>query len=379
VENGKAYSFYREDVERPDGSLGTRLVRHLIGPVGPDGMSERAARQEHARIMEEVNRKRGSVAPAVVGRTFGDAVEMWRKSDAPQLAPSTLRQRNSYLRQHILPRFKDVPTQSVDVVALQEFANSLSQKLAQKTVVNILSAVFVILDFAARRKMAVAKVSFSDLKLGTTKSKLRPFLTREQAAKIIEKSKEPYKTLFTVAWVNGCRAGEILALKVDDLDFSRRVIRIDESADDNTRELRDPKTEHSIAWLPMPSALETVLRNYLENHWTPNPAGLLFPNRKGTHPRWRDNVVKYGLKPVLRKLGIPDRFVGLHSFRYGLATELADQSVPLPVLQKQMRHADVRTTLRVYARAIPESQRMAMESVAASTVTNVAIVTESQN
>jgi integrase len=66
-------------------------------------------------------------------------------------------------------------------------------------------------------------------------------------------------------------------------------------------------------------------------------------------------VVKYGLKPVLRKLGIPDRFVGLHSFRYGLATELADQAMPLPVLQKQMRHADVRTTLRVYARAIPES------------------------
>jgi integrase len=170
------------------------------------------------------------------------------------------------------------------VAALQEFANDLSQKLAKKTVVNILSAVFVILDFAARCKMAVSKVSFEDLKIGTVKSKLRLFLTREQASRIIEASKEPYKTLFTVAWVSGCRAGEILALKIDDLDFSRHEIRVDESADDNTRELRDPKTENSIAWLPMPSALETVLRNYLEHHWTPNPAGLLFPNRKGTLP-----------------------------------------------------------------------------------------------
>ena len=113
----------------------------------------------------------------------------------------------------------------------------------------------------------------------------------------------------------------------------------------------------------MPSALEATLRNYLKHHWTPNPAGWLFANRKGTHPRWRDNVVKYGLKPILRKLEIPEENAGLHCFRHGLATELAERSVPITVLQQQMRHADadVRTTLRVYAHAIPQSQRDAME------------------
>jgi len=30
-----------------------------------------------------------------------------------------------------------------------------------------------------------------------------------------------------------------------------------------------------------------------------------------------------------------------HAFRHGLATELADHSAPLPVLQQQMRHADI--------------------------------------
>jgi integrase len=72
--------------------------------------------------------------------------------------------------------------------------------------------------------------------------------------------------------------------------------------------------------------------------------------------------VRSGLKPVLRKLGIHDENVGLHAFRHGLATELA-QSEPSTVLQAQMRHADVRTTLKVYAHVIPQLQLGSMERI----------------
>ena len=81
--------------------------------------------------------------------------------------------------------------------------------------------------------------------------------------------------------------------------------------------------------------------------------------------------MRSGLKPILRKLGIPDENVGLHAFRHGLATELAE-SEPITVLQAQMRHADVRTTLKVYAHVIPQSQRNSMERIANRSIgTNV--------
>lgn len=68
--------------------------------------------------------------------------------------------------------------------------------------------------------------------------------------------------------------------------------------------------------------------------------------------------------------------VGLHAFRHGMATELAESSVPFTVLQAQMRHADVKTTLKVYAHAIPASQRDAMERLAGNSIgTNVPIRT----
>ena len=91
-----------------------------------------------------------------------------------------------------------------------------------------------------------------------------PFFTREQASLIIESAKEPYKSLFTVAWTTGLRAGELLALSRDDVDFDRKTIRVNKSADDRTREIRQPKTRNSVAMLPMPSALEARLRDYLK-------------------------------------------------------------------------------------------------------------------
>jgi integrase len=151
---------------------------------------------------------------------------------------------------------------------------------------------------------------------------------------------------------------------VSDLDFERKTIRVNKSADGRTRVVRQPKTKKSVALLPMPSSLEAFLRNFLKHHWKENLGKLLFPApRKEGFTYSRNNVVRSGLKPILRKLKIPDEKVGRHAFRHGLATELAE-SEPITVLQAQMRHADVRTTLKVYAQVTPQSQRESMERIA---------------
>ena len=289
-------------------------------------MSVRDAEREHARIMEGVNKERGAVQRAAVkGKTFQDAVNAWRLDIAPVRSPATVRQHECYLRKHIIPKFGEVAPDTIDIRAVQQFAVQLRETLSRKTVINILGAMFAILKHAPRCGIPVSKVSFADVELGTTTNEApAAYFTRAQAAHIIAASPEPYKTMFTVAWVTGLRAGELLALNVADLDFVRKAIQVNKSADEHTRKIRQPKTKQSTALLPMPSTLEATLRAYLKDHWRPNVSGLLFPNRKGTHPRWRDNVVKYGLRPVLRKLGISSREVGLHAFRHGLATELAE-------------------------------------------------------
>jgi len=359
-QNGGMYSVHYIDAERSDGTTATKQVKRFLGNLKT--MSERAARREHARIMEKVNHERGSIAPTPSGQSFADAVAKWRLAIAPNLSPATVRPRESFLRAHIMPRFGRMGSQEMGVGEIQQFATDLRQKLSGKTVVNILGTMFTILDYAQRCGMKVQKVGFTDLQLGsTTRETPVAFFTRAEATDIIAAAKEPFKTLFSIAWCTGMRAGELLALTVHDLDFANRTIRVNKSSDDRTREIRQPKTKASVALLPMPSALETALRNYML-HWAPNAAGILFATRDGLRPRSRANVVRIGLKPVPRKLGMSDN-AGLHAFRHGLATELAEASVPIPVLQQQLRHADVKTTLKVYAHVIPQTQRDAMENI----------------
>ena len=355
--DGRFYSLFYADV---DGK--TKLVKKFIGHSRD--LSERAARRQHALTMEKVNHDRGSSAPILKGQTFQDAVNKWRAAVAPNLAPGTVRQRESYLRVHILPRFGRMGLLEMDVHAIQQFATDLRKSLSQKSVVNILGSVFTILAYAEKCGAKVSKVGFADLEIGSnTVPADVPFFTRRQATRIIEAAREPFKTLFAVAWCTGLRAGEILALTLDDLDFTRRTVRVNKSSDDRTREIRQPKTEKSVAVLPMNTSLEAQLRQYIHSYWKPNPRQILFPNRTGDRPRSRANVVRIGLKPVLKKLGIPGNDAGLHAFRHGLATELVEAAAPLTVLQHQLRHADIKTTLKLYSHVIPQSQRDAMEQV----------------
>jgi len=77
--------------------------------------------------------------------------------------------------------------------------------------------------------------SAKDLEVGSNGGcTAAPFFTRKQVAQIIELAKEPYRTLYILAWGTGMRAGEILALTVSDLDFERKTIRVNKAADDRT-------------------------------------------------------------------------------------------------------------------------------------------------
>src|ERR1700730_486032 len=265
VQNGKAYTLFYQDVEKPDGTIRTGRTRHLIGDLNV--MSERAARREHDLFMAEINRRRGSVPVPIKGETFQDAVDAWKRDVAPQLSPATVRQRESYLRIHVLPIFGKEAPHALDVPLLQRFATSLQDDLSPKTIINILETIFAVLRYAKKSGMRTSTVSFSDLTVREPETPEQAFFTSEQVGQIVGAAKEPYKTMFALASVMGARAGELMALTVPDLDFRRKTIRVNKSADDLTRMVRQPKTKKSVALLPMPSDLEAMLRDYLENHW----------------------------------------------------------------------------------------------------------------
>ena len=281
----------------------------------------------------------------------------------PQLSVATVRQRNSHLNAHLLPRFRSEALMGIDVRTLQRFVGDLSAKESHKTILNLLGTMNSILVYAKKCGIRVPEIPPKSLTIaGDREGAEAVYFKRADIQRIIAAAKEPYRTIFVVASVTGLRAGEIFGLTVDDVDFDRMLIRPRKQADDRTRVLRELKTKKSRTPIPITEHTATVLRNYLKSRWKPNPQNLLFTNRNG-RPCKRANVVKFGLRPVLKKLGLPTHRAGLHAFRHGLGTALADAGVSPAVVQRTLRHTDLKTTLRFYVHADDDVQREALQRV----------------
>jgi integrase len=89
---------------------------------------------------------------------------------------------------------------------------------------------------------------------------------------------------------------------------------------------------------------------------------LVFHSRNGA-PVNPKNLATRVLRPACRALDLP--VVGWHSFRHTHATLLGESGGSLKTAHALLGHSDVETTLNIYTHAIPDSQRVAVERVAA--------------
>ena len=358
-ENGHFYSFFYRDRATTDGSTRSVFTRIHLGKVGE--ISELSARREHDRLRQQINRERGSVPTAPKGETFEEVAKTYMKDIAPQLSPATARQRESHLHAHLLPKFGAMALMAIDVPTLQRFVTDLTSR-SRKSVLNLIGTINAILGYAKLCGIRVPELPSNALTIADRDEAEVAYFKQADIQRIIAAASEPYHTMFFVDWVTGLRAGELLGLTVADVDFDRLMICPRKQADDRTRELRELKTKKSRTPVPITEETATVIRKYLKSHWKENPQGLLFPNRRG-RPWKRSHVVKFGLRPILKKLGLPTLNVGLHAFRHGLGTALANAGASPAVVQRTLRHTDIKTTLRFYVHADADVQRAALAQV----------------
>jgi integrase len=65
-------------------------------------------------------------------------------------------------------------------------------------------------------------------------------------------------------------------------------------------------------------------------------------------------------RPILKKLDLPTYRAGLHAFRHGLGTALANAGASPAVVQRTLRHTDIKTTMRFYVHVDTDVQRAAL-------------------
>jgi integrase len=264
----------------------------------------------------------------------------------------------SSIRAHLIPVLGDVPLTALDTRRIQELIKSMEGR-NRKTVINCVGDLFSILSAARKWNHKVPEVKWGDLFFPTEGLRDPAFLQPGQVKAILAEvsGRYPWEMFFELLADTGLRTGEILGLRVCDLDFKHRVITLHQSIWGG--EMQTMKTVGSAVPIPMTPAIAKKLKLYLVGH----TAELLFVNKIG-RPLDGNKIVQRVLHPILDKLGIvrKGRRIGLHAFRHFLASMLMRGSGGPKVAQAQLRHSDPRTT-DIYGHVIGRDHRRALARI----------------
>ena len=199
--------------------------------------------------------------------------------------------------------------------------------------------------------------------------------------------------MFTVLLGTGCRIGEALGLRWQDLDYDKRTININHSLsyyqkpESNKSVLRisKPKTEAGIRTIPMldivKDAFEMLYEEQLENGFNETEidgmSGFIFCNRFGMvpNPQTVNHTIKriansYNADEVVRAkkerrnpIILPN--FSCHHLRHTFCTRLCENETNLKVIQSIMGHRNIETTMDIYAEATEEKKQESFENLAA--------------
>lgn len=289
---------------------------------------------------------------------------------------------------------------------LQFYFVLMNEKNIQvNTLETIHTAIHPALQMAVRDN--IIRINPSDGVIGEIKKKwagkkagIRHALTVDQQRAFINYCRESHNhwrwaPLFTVMLGTGCRVGEIVGLRWDDLDFENRIININHSVVYYTREddsLRSaqykvsmPKTEAGIRTIPMMQPVYDAFmleKEYQEQFGECDQeidglSGFVFCNRFGNvhNPQAINRAIKrisedYNAIEVVeakkekREPVILPHF-SCHHLRHTFCTRLCEKESNIKFIQDIMGHADIETTLGIYADVTNESKDKVMTKLAA--------------
>ena len=178
----------------------------------------------------------------------------------------------SYLNTHVLPQWGRVPLGRITKVAVERWivergaqGGDDGRTLAPGTVEKI---------YQTFRKVLVAAVSDERIPrlpcpdhppIARAKRKVVRFLTSAELHRLAGSVAERYQATILVAGYGGFRLGELVALRINDVDWDAGTIRVDEALTDVDGHLafEDPKTARGFRAVPMADLALDRLRSHV--------------------------------------------------------------------------------------------------------------------
>ena len=342
---------YRWRERKPDG--GSRKRAEVIGSVAMLKTEANAWRViEHRKLDVNSDHLQGHAV------TIGMLVNRYLETELGELRHSTANSYKSYLTSQIKPRWENYPISKVKPFAVEQWLKGLD--LAPRTRGHLHNLMRVLWNCAMRWELT--DIGENPMKLvrvrGTSKRQREPMvLSVVQFRRLLEELDEPFRTMVILDLATGLRCSELFALKWCDVLWDDLTLLVRRGI--VTGIVSDVKTKYSNAGIPLDPALVEVLLDWRSKTLFKNPGDWVFasPFVGGKLPWYPWGVERRHIIPAGIRCGIGR--IGWHTFRHTFRTLLDETGAPMKVQQELMRHADIRTTMNVYGKAMDESKRAA--------------------
>jgi site-specific recombinase XerD len=237
------------------------------------------------------------------------------------------------------------PISLVTLADVDMFVRELAARVSKRTVADACSSLRAFLRF-----LKITGRLSADLAGGVIAPRYRtderpprnlPWSEVQRILRSISRAAPPgkrdYAMLLLLA-TYGLGAAEVLAIRLEDLDWRHGVLRV-----------RRPKTNMPIE-LPLLPAVAKALTAYLR--WERPPARSvhsLFLRRNMPYEPITSSAIRYRIRHYARIAGIADKVIGAHAFRHSHASRQIDSGANIKVVSDILGHRSSSST-SVYVR-----------------------------
>lgn len=297
------------------------------------------------------------VDPKQSARTFKDVAEAWWTVHSPNFADSTRTLWRRYLDRYIYPRLGSYPVGRIKKSTVDAAMTGWRQTLGPRTVRHTLTLTRRILNSAVEDGLIAANPAAA---VRPPKAPVRRevHLSDDDVKVIIGDAPDAYRWLVVALTGLGLRISEACGLRVEDVDFLRRVVRVRQQLrpDGTYGKL---KTDESPRDIPADDEVLAALAEQIRLY--PRTDGLVFSSAFGRH--LTRAAAGHVFAKVAEDSGIA---VSPHSLRHYFGASLLTRGVNVVAVSRWLGHSTPTVTLSVYAYLMKndeETGRAAMKSV----------------
>ena len=349
----------------PNAPVGAVQYKHavglqaFVGALNIDAVpaGRRPVREEFPRSIVETVEALAELDILEIRRPWTDPVV--KRDDSPGKI-------NTYeIKHYLVGHFGRVPLMQLGTFEIQVWLNNLATKYSQSVVRHCYSNIRSITHMAKKMNFLTSDPA-EDVNMPQTKPVDKPQMTQKQILALIGGIQDLHDLcLMYVGIFCGPRASEVMGLQWK--SWTGTTLVPHGTAFEGQFYPGRFKTRSSRAPIGVPEQVRPIIEAWKKAASDPSPEALMFPTfgrgeRTGQAvPRWGKNFLRWRVRPIAQKLGIPDFLITFQVMRRTLGTDLQEHGT-LKDAQGALRHASIRTTGDVYMQTIESSVLGAMNS-----------------